>query len=201
VQYPAANARKNSYTMPHDHRVSIESNSFGRPAPLTAASLARHRKILDSQLNPHVADWGREAAPPRARSPFSDDTDSSLETEGGIIITEELLAECRRIQEDRTDGMYLKGRRIWPPSPKEPRRRTRHMLVGLANPFPDHGLKRSPTGRVRSWRLEAQQQREAASSQPPNIRGKVRKRTSSGPVASKKGQAKTRAGSRRRSAK
>jgi hypothetical protein len=57
------------------------------------------------------------------------------------------------------------------------------MLVGLANPFPDHGLKRSPTGRVRSWRLEAQRKREAAS-QPPNKPRKVRKRKSTGPRAS-----------------
>jgi hypothetical protein len=99
---------------------------------------------------------------------ISDDDDSSIDTLPGEVWTEERLAELEKYHQERTDGMYLTGRIIWPrTSPKRlKRQRTRHMLVGLANPFPDHGLKRSPTGRVRSWRLEAQRKKEAASNPP-----------------------------------
>jgi hypothetical protein len=97
--------------------------------------------------------------------------------------------------------MYLKGRVIRPPlSPKQPRRRTRRMLVGLENPFPDHGLKRSPTGRVLSWRLEAQRKQEAAS-RPPAKASKARKHRGPSSKAPKKGRSRKKAGTGGRNAR
>lgn len=128
-----------------------------------------------------------------------DDDESSIDTLPGEPLTEERLAELQKIHEERTDGLYLTGRVTWRYSnQKEPKkRRTRHMLVGLANPFPDHGLKRSPTGRVRSWRLEAQRKKEAALN-PPSKRRKGRKRKGQGRKRPKKGQSKKKPGPQHR---
>ena len=129
---------------------------------------------------------------------MSDDDNISLDTVPGPGLTEELRALHEKFHEERTDGMYV-GRILWPlPSPEPPKRRTRRMLVGLANPFPDHGLKRSPTGRVRSWRLATQRKKEAASN-PPAKRGKRQKGNGKGKgrssIAPKKGRGNKKAAS------
>ncbi len=117
---------------------------------------------------------------------MSDDDDIlSIDTVPGPGLTEELRALHQKMHDERTDRMFV-GRILWPlPSPEPPKRRTRRMLVGLANPFPDHGLKRSPTGRVRSWRLETQRRKEAAS-KPPAKRGGRQKRSGRGKGPSSK---------------
>ncbi len=133
---------------------------------------------------------------------LSDNGSESVETDIFDVpdMTEERLAYFQRMHEEQVAaGLYL-GRRLYPPpSPPPPKRRTRHMLVGLASPYPDHGLKRGPTGRVRSWRLEAQRKRDAAASKAAT-KGTPRKRARS--KASKKGgksrQAKKKAVPQRR---
>ncbi len=91
---------------------------------------------------------------------MSDDDNISLDTVPGPGLTEELRALHEKFHEERTDGMYV-GRILWPlPSPEPPKRRTRRMLVGLANPFPVHGLKRSPTGNPTKERSSIQSARQ-----------------------------------------
>lgn len=141
-------------------------------------------------------------APEAEPVPVSDDDSVSVETDpfDDPGLTQECLDYYQRVHEERVaQGMYA-GRQLFPPPPDPPpKRRTRHMLVGLANPYPDHGLKRSPTGRVRSWRLETQRKRDTAASKAA-AKGHPRERARS--KASRKGakgrQAKKKAAPRRR---